>query len=65
MLLRGIEDWNLDPERCVLVGDKPSDIAAGVAAGIGKLFQVTTADPSPGAAAVSDLAGTVQLLRSP
>ena len=65
MLLRGIEDWNLDPERCVLVGDKPSDIAAGAAAGIGKLFQVTAGDPSPGAEAVPDLAGTVQLLRSP
>jgi len=34
MLLDLIRAWELDPARCVLVGDQPSDIAAAQAAGI-------------------------------
>ena len=35
MLLRAQADYNLDLERSVLIGDKPSDICAAEAAGVG------------------------------
>ncbi len=39
MILDLIQRWELDPARCILVGDQPSDIAAAQAAGIaGHLF---------------------------
>ena len=39
MLLDLIRAWRLDPARCVMVGDQPSDMAAASAAGIaGHLF---------------------------
>jgi len=39
MLLDLIARWQLDPARCLLVGDQPSDMAAAAAAGIpGHLF---------------------------
>lgn len=39
MLLDLIRTWDLDPARCVLVGDQPSDLAAAAAAGVaGYLF---------------------------
>jgi D-glycero-D-manno-heptose 1,7-bisphosphate phosphatase len=39
MILRGLADWNVDPARSMIVGDKPRDIEAGRRAGIpGLLF---------------------------
>jgi D,D-heptose 1,7-bisphosphate phosphatase len=39
MILDLMRAWRLDPARCVLVGDNPSDVAAATAAGIaGHLF---------------------------
>jgi D,D-heptose 1,7-bisphosphate phosphatase len=39
MLLDLIRAWELDPARCVMIGDQPSDIAAAAAAGVpGHLF---------------------------
>jgi D,D-heptose 1,7-bisphosphate phosphatase len=39
MLLDLIRAWELDPSRCVLIGDQPTDLAAAAAAGIaGHLF---------------------------
>lgn len=39
MLLRAMTDWNIDPERSLIVGDKPSDVEAGRRAGMqGLLF---------------------------
>ena len=37
MLLDLMRAWELDPERCVLIGDQDTDIAAAEAAGIGAL----------------------------
>jgi D-glycero-D-manno-heptose 1,7-bisphosphate phosphatase len=34
MLLRAAEDLDLDLDRSIILGDKPSDLAAGVAAGV-------------------------------
>jgi D-glycero-D-manno-heptose 1,7-bisphosphate phosphatase len=34
MLLDLIRAWELDPARCVLIGDQPSDLAAAAAAGV-------------------------------
>jgi D-glycero-D-manno-heptose 1,7-bisphosphate phosphatase len=39
MVLRAITDWNVDPARSMIVGDKPRDIEAGRRAGVpGLLF---------------------------
>jgi D-glycero-D-manno-heptose 1,7-bisphosphate phosphatase len=38
MLLNACADFGLDPSKCVLIGDKDSDIQAGHAAGIGHLL---------------------------
>ena len=40
MLLDLIEKWELDPARCVMIGDQPTDMAAAAAAGVsGHLFR--------------------------
>ena len=36
MILKAIKEYNIDPENSVLIGDKESDIRAGVNAHIGK-----------------------------
>jgi D-glycero-D-manno-heptose 1,7-bisphosphate phosphatase len=39
MILRGMADWNVNPARSMIVGDKPRDIEAGRRAGLpGLLF---------------------------
>jgi D,D-heptose 1,7-bisphosphate phosphatase len=39
MLLDLIRAWELDPPRCVMIGDQPTDMAAAAAAGVpGRLF---------------------------
>lgn len=35
MILQARQEFNLDLESCALIGDKPSDIQAGIAAGVG------------------------------
>ncbi|MBH1567664.1 HAD family hydrolase [Stenotrophomonas maltophilia] len=40
MLLKAIEEFSIDPAQAVFVGDKISDMQAGAAAGIGKLFLI-------------------------
>ena len=42
MILRGIEEFELDPAECIMVGDKPSDVAAAERAGIGTKVRVLT-----------------------
>ena len=40
MLLRAMDEWDIDPARCVMVGDKASDLEAARRAGIsGALFK--------------------------
>jgi D-glycero-D-manno-heptose 1,7-bisphosphate phosphatase len=36
MLLQGIAEFGLEPDRCVMFGDKVSDLEAAKAAGIGR-----------------------------
>lgn len=40
MLLRAIEEYNIDPQSSVLIGDKDTDLMAGKNAGIGTLLMV-------------------------
>jgi D-glycero-D-manno-heptose 1,7-bisphosphate phosphatase len=42
MILQAISEHNIDPGRSILVGDKASDIEAGRAAGVGRLFRVVS-----------------------
>lgn len=43
MFLEAIRDFSLDPQKCVLVGDKLSDIEAGLAASVRHLFLLSAA----------------------
>ena len=36
MILQAIEEYNIDPVKSVLIGDKKRDIQAGINAGVGK-----------------------------
>lgn len=38
MLLSAIRDWNLDPKKCWMIGDRQADIEAGERAGVRTLF---------------------------
>jgi D-glycero-D-manno-heptose 1,7-bisphosphate phosphatase len=39
MILQALQDWPIDPERSILIGDKPSDLEAALRAGVrGVLF---------------------------
>ncbi len=35
MILAARDEWSIDLSKSVLIGDKPSDIDAGIAAGVG------------------------------
>lgn len=40
MILRGMAEWNVDPQRALMIGDRETDVQAAEAAGIkGYLFQ--------------------------
>lgn len=49
MILRAAAELNLDLAQSVLIGDKPSDVLAGEAAGVGRLMllRATGTTPSP------------------
>jgi D-glycero-D-manno-heptose 1,7-bisphosphate phosphatase len=69
MLLRARDELGLDLSRSVFVGDKDSDMAAGRAAGVGRLLKlVSGAERMPSAevpvVAVDSLAAAVHWLRT-
>jgi D-glycero-D-manno-heptose 1,7-bisphosphate phosphatase len=41
MILKAIEEYALDPLKCVLIGDKLSDVQAGIGAGIGTNYLIS------------------------
>lgn len=47
MLLRAAKEFDLDLGQCVLVGDRCTDIQAGLAAGVGTLVLVEGTEPRP------------------
>ena len=58
MILRAAKEHSIDLAGSLLVGDKRSDIEAGKAAGVGRLFHVSTAteiEPLAGCVAVNSL----------
>jgi D-glycero-D-manno-heptose 1,7-bisphosphate phosphatase len=58
MILAALERLGGEPARCAMVGDQVGDIAAGSAAGLGRLFHVRPPPggaPAPGAIAVGSL----------
>ena len=42
MLEAGIMDYELEAERCIMIGDKRGDMEAATAAGLGRKFLVTS-----------------------
>ena len=44
MVLLALEEFDLDPQQCILVGDKMSDVEAGLAAKIGMNFLLIDRD---------------------
>ena len=44
MLVQAINDFSIDPESSILIGDKATDIQAGVAAGVGTNLYIGEAD---------------------
>jgi D-glycero-D-manno-heptose 1,7-bisphosphate phosphatase len=67
MLLQAASDLGLDPARCVILGDKISDMEAAAAAGIGLRVFIGSRDPTRGEqlhAVVADLGEALALLRS-
>jgi D-glycero-D-manno-heptose 1,7-bisphosphate phosphatase len=69
MILQAVADLGLDPSRCVIVGDKVSDIEAGAAAGLGLRILLAgrpdkRREGAPPHETVSDLDEALALLRS-
>jgi D-glycero-D-manno-heptose 1,7-bisphosphate phosphatase len=69
MILQAVSDLGLDPAGCVILGDKPSDIEAGAAAGIGLRILLArhpdeTRAGAPPHETVADLDEALALLRS-
>lgn len=46
MILKAIDEYDIDPSSSILIGDKESDMAAGEAAGISKLLFLSDQIPS-------------------
>ena len=53
MILQARDEFDVDLARSVLVGDRESDIQAGIAAGVGSNFLYHPTDETPGAHATS------------
>lgn len=64
MILRACHDLAIDPAQSALVGDKLSDIEAGEAAGVGRLFWVAAAEQSQRAMSVGGLMEAATLILS-
>ena len=64
MILAAADDLNIDLADSILVGDKASDIEAGMAAGVGRLFRVggERSGDQPEAISVTGLADVVRIL---
>lgn len=60
MLLQAATDHAIDLPGSLIVGDKPSDMAAGKAAGLGLLYQVTAGETVADATGVSSLLEAAQ-----
>ncbi len=60
MLLLAAQDWDLNLNQCVLLGDKMSDIEAAIAAGVKRRFLYRSPDVCRDALPVQDLAEVTQ-----
>jgi D-glycero-D-manno-heptose 1,7-bisphosphate phosphatase len=67
MLLQAADELNIDLAGSMLVGDKPSDVQAGLAAGVGTNILLTTARHSgiQRGIAVHDIRAVIGFLRTP
>lgn len=55
MILEAVKDFDIDLLRSVMIGDKPTDIMAGLAAGVGTLYLLSETEQHPAAKLISDL----------
>lgn len=46
MLLKAVKDWNIDIEKSIMIGDRDSDIQAGIAAGCKQSIKIETNKPN-------------------
>lgn len=62
-----LERHDLEPARCLAVGDRPADVEAAAAAGVSGALLVTPTIPleAPGAVRMSSLTSVLDLLREP
>ncbi len=62
MLLQAERDLNIDLQRSILIGDKPSDMAAGRAAGVGTLLYLSCEAGADGCVAIACLSDALPYL---
>ena len=62
MLLQAQKDLGIDMGMSILVGDKPSDVMAGEAAGVGRLFLLGSNHPPPNVVTVARLVDVLPYL---
>lgn len=65
MLRQAKAELDIDMDHSIFIGDKPSDMAAGRAAGVGTLLHFGSEHLEDGAIAISNLADAVRYLRLP
>jgi len=64
MFLKAQSELNIDMERSILIGDKSSDMAAGLAAGVGTCFVIGDTDEMPLTIPISRLSDVLPFIFS-
>ncbi|MBB4116332.1 D-glycero-D-manno-heptose 1,7-bisphosphate phosphatase [Rhizobium sp. BK226] len=64
MFLKARDELNIDMKRSILIGDKSSDMAAGLAAGIGTCLAFGATDQKPFAASITHLSEGLSYISS-
>lgn len=64
MLLQAQSELGIDLEQSIFIGDKPTDMAAGRAAGVGTLLQLTTGSSANEAIVITQLSEVLPYLTS-
>lgn len=63
MLLKAADELNIDMKNSILIGDKPSDIAAGLAAGVGTCLALSETNNFLGAVNIMQLSECIAYIK--